>query len=184
MDTDLSEGGSNRSLNRMVAITVVSLSVFMGISKVKDDNLVQAMQQAKADSVDRWSEYQAVKTKLHIAQTARLEIALTSRGDQADAALKTLDSEIAKYTKEAPQVQAQAKDQEGLYDALNIHDDQFDMSDALISIAVSLAAVAALVEKRWLLYIGWVAGGFGVIMGLAGFLGWSIHPDFLAKFLS
>ena len=58
------------------------------------------------------------------------------------------------------------------------------MSDALISIAVSLAAVAALVETRWLLYIGWVAGGFGVIMGLAGFLGWSIHPDFLAKFLS
>ena len=129
-------------------------------------------------------EYQAVKTKLHIAQTARLEIALTSRGNQADAALKTLDSEIAKYTKEAPQVQAQAKDQEALYDALNIHDDQFDMSDALISIAVSLAAVAALVETRWLLYIAWVAGGFGVIMGLAGFLGWSIHPDFLAKLLS
>ena len=81
MDADLPEGGTNTSLNRMVAITVVSLSVFMGISKVKDDNLVQAMQQAKADSVDRWSEYQAVKTKLHIAQTARLEIALTSRGD-------------------------------------------------------------------------------------------------------
>ena len=184
MESDLPEGGSDKTLNRLVAITVVALSVFMGISKVKDDNLVQAMQQAKADSVDRWSEYQAVKTKLHIAETARLEIALTARGDKADQALKTLDSEVTKYTAEAPKVQEQAKAQEDLYDALNVHDDQFDMSDALISIAVSVAAVAALIETRWLLYVSWVAGGFGVIMGLAGFLGWSIHPDFLAKLLS
>ncbi|OXE36327.1 MAG: hypothetical protein CGW95_08455 [Phenylobacterium zucineum] len=184
METDLPEGGSDKTLNRLVAMTVVILSVFMGLSKVKDDNLVQAMQQAKADSVDRWSEYQAVKTKLHIAETARLEIALTARGDQVSAALQKLDSEITKYKKEAPQVQDQAKRNEALYDALNVHDDQFDMSDALISIAVSLAAVAALVETRKLLYGAWLAGGLGVTMGLAGFLGWSLHPDFLAKILS
>ena len=36
-------------LNTWVAITVALLATFMGICKVKDDNIVQAMQQAQAD---------------------------------------------------------------------------------------------------------------------------------------
>ena len=184
MESDLPEGGADKTLNRLVAITVVILSVFMGVSKVKDDNLVQAMQQAKADSVDRWSEYQAVKTKLHIAETARLEIALTASGAKSKTALQGLDAEIDKYKVEAPKVQEEARGKEALYDALNVHDDQFDMSDALISIAVSVAAVAALIEMRWLLYGAWISGAFGVLMGLAGFLGWSLHPDVLVRLLS
>lgn len=52
-----------------------------------------------------------------------------------------------------------------------------------MSIAVSAAAVAALVETFAVLAVSWVFGAFGVVMGLAGFLGWAIHPDFLAKLL-
>jgi hypothetical protein len=36
-------------LNTCVAITVALLATFMGVCKVKDDNIVQAMQQAQAD---------------------------------------------------------------------------------------------------------------------------------------
>ena len=72
----------------------------------------------------------------------------------------------------------------GRYNSFNLHDDQFDMSDALISIAVSLAAVAALAETRWLLFAAWGFGGFGLLMGIAGFAGWAIHPNALASFLS
>ena len=35
-----------RKLNQCVAITVALLATFMGICKVKDDNIVQSMQQA------------------------------------------------------------------------------------------------------------------------------------------
>jgi len=52
---------SDKKLNNAVAITVVILSVFMAISKIKDDNIVQSMQVAKADAVDTWGEYQATK---------------------------------------------------------------------------------------------------------------------------
>ena len=38
--------GSDRRLNRLVAITVVMLSVAMAVGKIKDDNIVQAMQAA------------------------------------------------------------------------------------------------------------------------------------------
>jgi len=39
-------------LNNYVAIMVAILATFMGVAKVKDDNIVQAMQQAQAQSVD------------------------------------------------------------------------------------------------------------------------------------
>lgn len=39
-------------LNSWVAITITLIATFMGICKIKDDNIVQAMQQAQADRID------------------------------------------------------------------------------------------------------------------------------------
>lgn len=186
MDDDLPQS-SDKTLNRMVALTVVLLSVFMGLAQIKDDNLVQAMQLAKSDAVDTWGEYQASRTKLHVAQTARIELAAiagAAPGVQPAQALADLDAQIGKYTAEGPRLRHAAQADDARYDALNVHDDQFDLSDALISIAISLAAVAALAETRWLLAASWVAGAFGLLFGVAGFSGWSLHPDLLTGLLS
>jgi hypothetical protein len=159
------------------------------VCNIKDGNLVQAMQQTKADSVDSWGEYQATKTKLHIAETARDEIGVLLTGAPAPAqakaasALAKLDADIKKYRTTAPRLQTQAKDQAALYDALNVHDDQFDASEALISTAISLAAVAALAESEWLLVGAWIFGTFGIFMGVCGFAKWGFHPDILSNFL-
>ncbi len=67
--------------------------------------------------------------------------------------------EIARYEKEKGEIQTEAKSLESEYEQLNVHDDQFDMSEACLSV------------------------GLGVFLGLGGFLGWSFHPDWLAKFL-
>jgi len=187
MEDDLPEGGRDRRLNRLVAMTVVILSVFMAVANIKDDNLVQAMQLAKSDAIDTWSEYQATRTKAHIVATARAEMALIAGATPsapARTALVSMGTEAAKYAAETPRLKAKAEADDAQYDALNVHDDQFDMCDALISIAVSLAAVAALAETRWLLIAAWGFGGFGLVMGVAGFAGWAIHPDTLAGFLS
>ena len=42
-------------LNTAIALTVALLATFLGLCKVKDDNIVQAMQQAQADNVDQWT---------------------------------------------------------------------------------------------------------------------------------
>jgi hypothetical protein len=47
----------NARLNTWVALTVAILATFMAVCKVKDDNIVQAMQQAQADRVDHWGYY-------------------------------------------------------------------------------------------------------------------------------
>ena len=111
-------------LNAVVAITVAVLATFMGICKVKDDNIVQVMQQVQAE--------------------------------------------------QDPQS----------YDALNYRDDQFDLSDALIAVAIAMLAVTAL-TRLWSLY--WVSlrpTAPGIFMGIAGLTGLHIHPEFLVKLLS
>ncbi|MDI1295339.1 MAG: DUF4337 domain-containing protein [bacterium] len=186
MELEVSAEAKDRTLNRRVAITVVILSVFTGLCTIKDGNIVQAMQQAKADSVDHWGEYQATKTKWHIAQTARSEIILIAGArpsPPALATLRSLDSEIAKYKAAAPRLAAQAQGFANQYDAINVHDDQFDASDALVSTAISLSAVAALVESFGLLTVAWLFGAMGLFMGVCGFAGWAFHPDILSNFL-
>lgn len=182
MDLEVSAEAKDKRLNRAVAISVVVLSVTMGLGNIKDGNIVQAMAQAKADSVDRWGEYQATRTKTHLDETARAE--LQGIGTPAAvAAIPALDASVAKYRAEAPRLAKEAQGFADRYDALNVHDDQFDASEALISTAISVAAVAALAESAWLLAVAWGFGVFGMFMAACGFAGWAFHPDVLSTWL-
>lgn len=177
-------------LNPAVAITVALLATFMGICKVKDDNIVQAMQQAQADKLDHWQFYQARNIREEIAKSTLVQLRLQ--------ALSAPAQQQAAYTAQIAAYEAIAKDQnqkkeelkkqaehdQVTYDGLNFHDDQFDLSDALIAIAISLLAVASLTQLPWLYALSLVPAGFGVLMGLSGLIGWSIHPDVLTKLLS
>ena len=187
MEIEVSAEAKDKRLNRLVAITVVVLSVFMGLGNIKDGNIVQNMAQAKADSVDRWGEYQATRTKIHIDEAARDEMAVLATTPSARAvagkALERLDRDIARYKAEAPALAKQAQGFADTYDAYNVHDDQFDASEALIATAISMAAVSALAESVWLLAAGWAFGAFGLFMGVCGFAGWAFHPDVLSNFL-
>jgi len=66
----------NALLNTLVAITVSVLATFMGICKVKDDNIVQAMQQAQADKLDHWNFYQARNIRQDVAEAATVQFRL------------------------------------------------------------------------------------------------------------
>jgi hypothetical protein len=48
---------------------------------------------------------------------------------------------------------------------------------------ISLLAMTALTQKRWLFYLALAPTAFGVAMGLAGLLGWGLHPDALTRLL-
>jgi len=81
-------------------------------------------------------------------------------------------------------LQEKAKKFEEQYDALNYKDDQFDLSDAALSISLAMLAVTALTRRRWLLCLSLLFAGYGVVMGLAGLLGLQLHPDWLTRLLS
>lgn len=183
MEVELSSEAKDKRLNRSVALTVVILSVATGLGNIKDGNIVQAMSQAQADSLDRWNEYQATRTKLHIADTARAQLGAISDPARAAATIAAFDAEAAKYREESPKLAREAKGFADRYDALNVHDDQFDAGEASLTTAISIAAVAALTESWIPLVAAWLFGGFGLFMTLCGFLGWPFHPDLLSTWL-
>lgn len=181
---------SSARLNAMVAVTVAILATFMGICKVKDDNIVQAMQQAQADKLDHWAYYQARTIRLDIAESTVEQLQLAKLG-RTLAEQPAYDAIIAKHQKIAAnqavkrdELKKQAELDQKTYDSLNYHDDQFDLSDAMLAIAIALLAVTALTSLWWLYWLALVPTGFGIVMGLAGLLGWALHPDLLVKLLS
>ena len=177
-------------LGTWVAITVALLATFLGVCKVKDDNIVQAMQQAQADKIDHWGYYQARNIREEIAKATLTTLRLQAADRSQDRQAPYLDA-IAQYEKLAKEqaakkeeLKAQAEKDQQTYDALNFRDDQFDLSDALIAIAISLLALASLTQLWWLYAIAMVPAGSGVLMGLAGLAGWGIHPGTLISWLS
>ncbi|HMF42957.1 MAG TPA: DUF4337 domain-containing protein [Polyangia bacterium] len=186
------EGGSN--LNGLVAVSVAIVATFIAVCNVKDGNIVQAMEQAQASGVDEWSYFQAKGTKLNIAESARdqlvlqREIAGSSMTPEAralvDKKLADYDAKIHLYEQEKADIKKTAEGFQKEYDRLNTHDDQFDMSEALNSVAIALLGITALTRKRRLLYVAWTFAGLGVLLGIAGFAGLGFHPDFLARWLS
>ena len=177
-------------LNMLVAITIAILATFMGICKVKDDNIVQSMQQAQANKLDHWAFYQARNIREEVAKSTIVQLRLAAIGrtpnEQAayQAAIQNYEKFAAEQNTKKEELRKQAEQDQKDYDAANFIDDQFDLSDALVAISISLLAVTALTHQRWLYYVALVPTFFGILMGLSGLLNWGIHPDALTRLLS
>jgi hypothetical protein len=180
----------SHTLNTWVAITVALLASFSAVCKVKDDNIGQAMQQAQADRNDHWGYYQAHNIRQEVAKGTlvqlRLAAAGATRASQRDyaTAIARYDSLSKDQGQKKDSVRKSALQDQITYDALNYRDDQFDLSDSLVALAISLLALTALTQRRWLFFIALVPTLLGVLMGLAGLLAWRIHPDALSRMLS
>jgi hypothetical protein len=185
-------GGGGSNLNGLVALSVAVVATFLALCNVKGGNIGQAMQQVQANIVDGWAYYQAKGTKLNIAESARDMLRV-----QADVTpgltpearallarkIADYDVKIASYEREKGDIKRDTEAQQQDYDRLGIRDDQFDMAEATMSIAIALLGIAALTRKRRLMYGAWMFAGFGAVLGVAGFAGWNIHPTFLARLL-
>jgi hypothetical protein len=180
----------NALLNTLVAITVALLATFMGICKVKDDNIVQAMQQAQADKLDHWNFYQARNLRQDLAEATATQLRLARTGHSGaeaaayDEAIARYEATAAREAQKKQELKAQAETDQKTYDQLNYRDDQFDLSDAALAIAIALLAVAALTKAWWMYWVSWLPIGFGLVIGLSGLLGWAFHPAALTRLFS
>ena len=185
------EHASESRLNSIIAALVAIAATFMALCNVKDGNIVQGMAQAQANAVDQWAYYQAKGMKQNLAEATLDQLQLQRAmltdpkfAPMLDAKMAVYQKQVKKYEKEKIDIKANAEGQQKEYETLNLHDDQFDMSDACLSVAIALFGVTALTRKRWLLALACLFMFFGVLFGLAGFFAWGLHPDFFAKFLS
>ena len=143
--------------NRGIVIEYGIDSSFARCSKILGSYIpVQGMQQAQADKIDHWAFYQARNIRSEVASSTVTQLQLqllnasgTQRA-QYDTQIKAYQAIVAKQEREKEKIKRQAEDDQKTYDGLNLHDDQFDLADAAISIAISLLAVTALTNKFWL----------------------------------
>src|SRR6266404_4505246 len=98
---------SARKLNTLVAISVALLATFMGICKVKDDNIVQAMQQAQANKIDNYSWYQARNIREEVASATVAQ--LTAQASVAPPQAKSVYQEQIKAYEAIAREQAEKK---------------------------------------------------------------------------
>ncbi len=185
------EKARESKLNTVIAMCVAAIATFMALCNVKAGNIVQQMQTAQAQAVDEWAYYQSKSTKENIAQAAvdqlmleRDMAATPELRSKFDDAIAKQEAQTKRYAKEKDDIKAKAEGYEAQHEALDVHNDQFDMSEALLSVAIALLGVTALTQKRWMLGVASVFAVFGGVMGVAGFAKLALHPDWLARFLS
>src|SRR4051812_5023359 len=176
------EEAGKSDINSRVALFVALTATFMAICNVKDGNVVQAMSQAQAHSIDAWSYYQAKSTKQAIAENT-LEVIKLQNPTANEALVKKYADQIDRYEKEKTQIKAQAEGFQKEYDDINLFDDQFDMTDALLTISIAMLGITSLTQRKWLLYFASIVSLIGIILGLAAFMKVSLHSDFVSKIL-
>ncbi|MEO5889835.1 MAG: DUF4337 domain-containing protein [Ferruginibacter sp.] len=169
-------------INSRVAVLVALAATFMAICNIKDGNIVQAMSQAQAHAIDAWSYFQAKSTKETIAENS-LELLKVKNNAGSEGLIKKYEDKIAVYEKEKKEIKTQAETFAKEYEDINVFDDQFDMTEAFLSISIALFGITALTQKKWLLYFASLVSLAGFISGVAAFLRINIHADFISKIL-
>ncbi len=187
------EQASESRLNSAIALCVALIATFMALSSVKAGNLGQQMAEAQAQTVNAWSYFQSKSTKQNLAESTLVQlqmqrsIASTTLSAEALAAfderIAKYEANVKRYETEKNEIKTMAEGHQKQYTALNVHDDQFDLSDAALSVAIALMGITALTRKKWLLVFALLFAGFGMFFGFAGFFQWDVHPEALTSIL-
>jgi hypothetical protein len=171
------EATGDTGIDTRVGAAVVLLATFLGISSVKSGNIAQAMERKQADRNNSWAWYQArnlreavyesTAAQLSVPQPNESDIVRRAREEKAaEFQARAKDQERKKEEQKAAAEEAQAE-----YDKLSAKDDQFDLCEAALTVALAMMGVTALIKKRWLFWVALVPAAIGVAMGVAGFCG-------------
>ncbi|MBK9081688.1 MAG: DUF4337 family protein [Rhizobiales bacterium] len=189
MEVETSSESSNKKLNNMVAITVVILSVFLAFQNVKSGNVAQAIEQTKADTLDKWNQYQAARLKHDLAEVALSMNKVMTGAAGVDAATLAaerdkIEKAVVAYVDREKRYSAEARELEQSLKSLNKRDDQFDVAEAVVSLALAISAIAILAESWMLLGLAWAFGVFGVTMGGSAMAGYDLYPAWLVDLIT
>lgn len=184
------ERANESRLNSKIAIFVALTATFMAICNIKGGNIVQNMSKAQSKAVNNWSYFQSKSTKQNLSENTieMLSSQLLSTTNQAAKAeiekkISGYKEKVARYEKEKSEIKLDAESEEKSYDAMNVFDDQFDMTEAILSISIAMFGLSALTQKKQLFYFALSLSTLGVIFGLSAFFKISLHSEFISNIL-
>ncbi len=122
----------------------------------------------KSEATNEWNHYQAVSTKQHLTELAQ-ELVTPERAQQ-------FDERVKKYTAEKDELMAKARafdaaSEHALLEAQQLNKPHSLYAGAMIflQIAISMASITALTQRRWLFVVAFINALAG-----AALCGWAL----------
>lgn len=176
-DNESAEDRSEKRLENLVGFCVVLLATFMGICNVKAGNIGQKMQKLEVERNDLWAWYQARNIRIAVYEATADELSVPVGNETPasqtvrEATAKKYRDNAARQEKEKGEQKAAAESAKEELEELGKKDDQFDLCEASLAIALALMGVTVLLKRKWMFVFALLPATFGVFMGIAGFIG-------------
>ena len=185
-----SEHAAEDRFNRGAALLIATMAAVLAVGGLGGGNATDDMIISNIRASDTWAFYQAknVRQTMYEIEVADLEsrLPLETGADRAalEARIAEYQATVARYDDEpdpeAPadpmrgegkkQLMAQAQAFEAARDVAAAKDDNFDLAEVALQLALVLGSVAILATNRAILTASAVLGALGSVLTLNGFL--------------
>ena len=162
----------NRQWFNLIGLSTGILSGLAAIASMQAGGLANEGMLAQIHATDKWAFYQAKSTKRHLNESTVTVLQSLQKPIPAQ-----LTAEIAKLRQQQQEIQTEAqKLQAESLASLHRHE-LFARSVAALQVGISLGAVAALLRRRVVWYLGLGIGTIGIGLMVAGTLPSSLPPQ-------
>jgi hypothetical protein len=171
------------------ALLIAILAAVLAVGGLGGGNATDDMVANNIKASDTWSFYQAknVRQTLYEIEAEKLKAQLAAGSiapaerPSAEARLKDYEGTVARYDSEPDpkdpskgegkkELSARAKTFEAAFEEASARDNNFDLAEVALQLALVLGSVAILAVNRWILGLSLALGIVGSLLTLNGFL--------------
>jgi hypothetical protein len=183
------ENEASESFRNRAALLIAVLAGVLAVGGLGGGNATDDMIANNIKASDTWSFYQAknVRQTIYEIEAEKLKGALAAgtvapaERPSAEARLKDYEATVTRYDSEPDpndpskgegkkELSARAKAYEAAFDQASARDNNFDLAEVALQLALVLGSVAILAVNRWILGLSLALGIAGSLLTLNGFL--------------
>jgi hypothetical protein len=186
---DRAESQAAETFRNRAALLIALLAAVLAVGGLGGGNATDDMIGNNIKASDTWAFYQAknVRQTMYEIEVEKLKGQLAAgtvpaaQRAAAEARLKDYESTVARYDSEPDakdptkgegkkELSAQAKAYEAAFEEASARDNNFDLAEVALQLALVLGSVAILAVNRWILGLSLALGIVGSLLTLNGFL--------------
>jgi hypothetical protein len=183
------ENEAAETFRNRAALLIAVLAGVLAVGGLGGGNATDDMVANNIKASDTWAFYQAknVRQTMYEIEAEKLKASLAAgtvpppERASAEARLKDYEATVARYDSEPDakdptkgegkkELAAQAKSYEEAFDQASARDNNFDLAEVALQLALVLGSVAILAVNRWILFLSLALGIAGSLLTLNGFL--------------
>ena len=119
----------------------------------------------KTEAANQWSYYQSKSTKQNLSELA-LELSPGAKKEFYETEIKRYKEEKAEIKVNAEKLEALSKDWDQKSDEQMHQHHRWAQATTTLQVAIAMAAIALLTQRKWLEYVMYGAGAIGFLVGI------------------